>query len=63
MLGYKQLSSQVSKQLSNVLAITYTYRCNCIFLILQDGGEIYFSDIYVDRVLPENLMENKELWG
>ena len=35
--------------------------------VLKEGGELYFSDMYVDRPLPEGFLGNKELsqelWG
>nr|XP_032808401.1 arsenite methyltransferase isoform X1 [Petromyzon marinus] len=33
------------------------------FRVLKDGGELYFSDIYADRALPEDVRRDKELWG
>ena len=35
------------------------------FLIFsqQDGGEMYFSDIYADRDLPQEVRNHKVLWG
>ncbi|XP_055898841.1 arsenite methyltransferase-like [Biomphalaria glabrata] len=30
--------------------------------VLKEGGELYFSDIYGDQHLPENLKDNEELW-
>jgi len=31
--------------------------------VLRDGGEMYFSDVYCDRRLPQKVLENKQLWG
>ncbi|MGB0903998.1 MAG: methyltransferase domain-containing protein, partial [Mangrovicoccus sp.] len=31
--------------------------------LLREGGEIYFSDVYADRRLPEALKADPELWG
>ncbi|EDO43125.1 predicted protein [Nematostella vectensis] len=31
--------------------------------VLKDGGEVYFSDIYADRVLSEELRQHQALWG
>lgn len=31
--------------------------------LLKPGGEMYFSDVYSDRRIPQNLQENKVLWG
>ncbi|CAI2372075.1 unnamed protein product [Moneuplotes crassus] len=31
--------------------------------VLKEGGELYFSDMYCDRRLPEEIKQNKELWG
>ena len=29
----------------------------------QTGGEMYFSDVYADRDLPEDIRKHKVLWG
>jgi SAM-dependent methyltransferase len=34
-----------------------------IWKALREGGELYFSDIYSDRRIPQELQDNKELWG
>ena len=34
-----------------------------VFQLLKPGGEMYFSDVYADRRIPQNLQENKLLWG
>uniref|UniRef100_A0AAY4EYL2 Arsenite methyltransferase n=1 Tax=Denticeps clupeoides TaxID=299321 RepID=A0AAY4EYL2_9TELE len=31
--------------------------------VLKDGGEFYFSDVYCDCRLPEEVRKNKVLWG
>eukprot|EP01126_Amoeba_proteus_P039774 TRINITY_DN4212_c0_g1_i1.p1 TRINITY_DN4212_c0_g1~~TRINITY_DN4212_c0_g1_i1.p1 ORF type:complete len:254 (-),score=43.85 TRINITY_DN4212_c0_g1_i1:122-883(-) len=31
--------------------------------ILKEGGELYFSDVYSDRRIPQHLQEDKILWG
>lgn len=33
------------------------------YRLLKSGGEIYFSDIYADRRIPESLAEDPELYG
>lgn len=33
------------------------------YKVLKDGGELYFSDIYADRDLPEEVRKHKVLWG
>lgn len=33
------------------------------FRVLKDGGEFYFSDVYCDRRLPEELASDKEIYG
>uniref|UniRef100_A0A8C5R027 Arsenite methyltransferase n=1 Tax=Leptobrachium leishanense TaxID=445787 RepID=A0A8C5R027_9ANUR len=33
------------------------------YRVLKDGGEMYFSDMYIDRPLPPELKKNKVLWG
>jgi hypothetical protein len=34
-----------------------------IFFLLQEGGELYFSDIYADKAIPEDAKKDKEAWG
>lgn len=34
-----------------------------IWRVLKWGGELYFSDVYSDRRIPENLQKDKTLWG
>ncbi len=34
-----------------------------VFEVLKLGGELYFSDVYSDRRIPQNLQQNKVLWG
>ncbi|CAF1422753.1 unnamed protein product [Adineta ricciae] len=34
-----------------------------IYQILKPGGEFYFSDVYADRPIAEELRRNKILWG
>ncbi len=34
-----------------------------IFRVLKPGGELYFSDVYSDRRVPEGLQKDKVLWG
>ena len=34
-----------------------------IWRILKEGGELYFSDVYSDRRIPEYLQKDKVLWG
>ncbi|KAI7804341.1 arsenite methyltransferase [Triplophysa rosa] len=33
------------------------------YRVLKDGGELYFSDVYSDSRIPEDLKANKVLWG
>ncbi|KAK9981087.1 hypothetical protein ABG768_000654 [Culter alburnus] len=33
------------------------------YRVLKDGGELYFSDVYSDAIIPEDLKANKVLWG
>ena len=33
------------------------------YIYFQIGGELYFSDVYADRELPEEVRGNKDLWG
>ena len=34
-----------------------------IYGLLKPGGEMYFSDVYSDRRIPQSLQKNKVLWG
>jgi arsenite methyltransferase len=34
-----------------------------VYEMLKPGGEFYFSDVYADRPVPEELRQNKILWG
>ena len=34
-----------------------------VWRILRPGGEFYFSDVYSDRRIPEDLKKDKVLWG
>lgn len=34
-----------------------------IWRVLKEGGELYFSDVYSDRRIPEFLQKDKTLWG
>lgn len=31
--------------------------------LLKPGGELYFSDVYANRRVPQSLIENEVLWG
>lgn len=33
------------------------------FALLKPGGEMYFSDVYADRRVPQSLQDNRVLWG
>ncbi|XP_077114759.1 BLOC-1-related complex subunit 7 isoform X2 [Ranitomeya variabilis] len=33
------------------------------YRVLKDGGEIYFSDVYSSKPIPDELKQNKVLWG
>ena len=33
------------------------------YALLKPGGEMYFSDVYSDRRIPQELQEDKVLWG
>jgi SAM-dependent methyltransferase len=35
---------------------------NC-YRLLKPGGELYFSDVYSNRRVPENLRQDEVLWG
>jgi len=34
-----------------------------VYNALRDGGELYFSDVYADRRLPEAVRQHEVLWG
>lgn len=34
-----------------------------IFRVLKPGGELYFSDVYASKRVPEALQRDKVLWG
>jgi len=34
-----------------------------IHRVLKEGGELYFSDVYADRRIPEELKKDRVLWG
>ena len=36
---------------------------NTIFKLLKEGGEFYFSDVYSDRRINQDLKNNNVLWG
>lgn len=36
---------------------------NLVYKKLKTGGEFYFSDVYADRRIPKELVENKILYG
>lgn len=33
------------------------------YRVLKDGGEVYFSDVYTDTKLPEEVRKDEVLWG
>lgn len=33
------------------------------YRLLKEGGELYFSDVYADRRVPKDLVNDEELWG
>ena len=34
-----------------------------LFFFYQDGGEMYFSDVYVDSIISEEARKSEVLWG
>ncbi|XP_053548435.1 arsenite methyltransferase-like [Bombina bombina] len=36
---------------------------NEAYRVLKDGGEMYFSDMYANQVISEEMKQNKVLWG
>ena len=37
--------------------------CFISVLFYQDGGEVYFSDVYADSVISEDARKSEVLWG
>ena len=33
------------------------------FFALQPGGELYFSDMYTNKPVPDDMKNDKVLWG
>ncbi|XP_035693895.1 arsenite methyltransferase-like [Branchiostoma floridae] len=33
------------------------------YRVLKPGGEMYFSDMYADQVVPEHIKQHKVMWG
>lgn len=33
------------------------------YRVLKEGGELYFSDVYCDRRIPQHLVDDQELYG
>ncbi|XP_053548437.1 arsenite methyltransferase isoform X2 [Bombina bombina] len=36
---------------------------NEAYRVLKNGGEVYFSDVYANQVISEEMKQNKVLWG
>ena len=55
----------VSILFNNFLNLKYYDTAIIMYLLLdyKEGGELYFSDMYVDRELPQSIKKHKELWG
>lgn len=34
-----------------------------IWRVLKEGGELFFSDVFSDRRIPEHLKKDSVLWG
>ncbi|KAG8551611.1 hypothetical protein GDO81_004181 [Engystomops pustulosus] len=34
-----------------------------VYRVLKNGGEMYFSDMYINKTLSEELKKNKMVWG
>lgn len=45
------------------LAVNKQKVLNDAFRLLKKGGEMYFSDVYCDRRIPEGLQKDPVLWG
>ena len=58
---FRTLCNVFSVSLHGYLTI-YSYNVP-IFLDYKEGGELYFSDMYVDREQPQSIKDHKELWG
>lgn len=52
----------VSNCVINLSPDKYKVLSEC-YRVLKKGGEMYFSDVYSDRRLPKECMEDKILWG
>lgn len=51
-------------QLHDVAKLDQLLSVNLIIVfVCQDGGELYFSDIYSNGRLTEEIKNNKVLWG
>ncbi len=37
--------------------------CSLIGMILQPGGELFFSDMYANADVPEEFKKDEEAWG
>ena len=49
----------------NVSIFKYYNTTIIMYLLLdyKEGGELYFSDMYVDCELAQSIKKHKELWG
>jgi len=45
------------------LAVNKQKVLNEVFRLLKKGGEMYFSDVYCDRRVPQDLQKDPVLWG
>ena len=44
------------------IATSHFYRMP-YHLFPQNGGEMFFSDVYSNKAVPETLKQNRVLWG
>ena len=48
-----------NKQFVEMLVQTIFY----LYPLIQEGGELYFSDMYASKVVPQHMKHDAVLWG
>ncbi|KAF7219012.1 arsenite methyltransferase [Nothobranchius furzeri] len=71
--GYVEKLSEAAIQISSMdVVISNCVICLCpdkkvvlqeAYNILKEGGELYFSDMFASRVIPEHMKQDPVLWG
>lgn len=67
----QQAYNVLKVSLENFYQLDEKKRCNIGFLALtvsylhfiQEGGELYFSDMYASKVVPDHMTQDPVLWG